>query len=476
MLLPTPEPQLDDSSHSMSSGGSLKSLRNMLSSYDENSQALHALGQGTALEGPLVFSVLLRKLDGDTRHRFETSRADPTFDTPAPIDILFGADLFAQTMTGEQYILRKDLPIAFGTVFGVVLKGPTPCSTVSVPQDHFNVFVANRIPQIQDWLPPHTWMHIASLHNPADLSSQGLSPTYLNDHPLGWSGPPWLFLPPKQWPLSRFTPVAEAALPDVKSSPLNVIIVNPATDSIETLLLKHSLWKKLVNAMALVLHFFKHCKSKNRQTGLLSPQELTEAIQCICRVVQAVTFIADHAFFLVPGLLQFKSLETPRLHYDAQTELDQGDMEILAYFFAPLGLLLLINLFLFAATAWELTCGLWKTEVVKASTERAALGRVCVKLVIMMGLTWVLDIISWAVGGPSYLWYLPDLLNTLQGVFIFIVVGCHPQVWAAVKRNCLGERTNRTLARHQLSSVSQASRSALDTTNTTKIIPLETMC
>nr|CAD7398563.1 unnamed protein product [Timema cristinae] len=152
------------------------------------------------------------------------------------------------------------------------------------------------------------------------------------------------------------------------------------------------------------------------------------------------------------------------------------DMEILAYFFAPLGLLLLINLFLFAATAWELTCGLWKTEVVKASTERAALGRVCVKLVIMMGLTWVLDIVSWAVGGPSYLWYLPDLLNTLQGVFIFIVVGCHPQVWAAVKRNCLGERTNRTLARHQLSSVSQASRSALDTTNTTKIIPLETMC
>nr|CAD7204641.1 unnamed protein product [Timema douglasi] len=301
----------------------------MLSSYDENSQALHALGQGTALEGPLVFSVLLRKLDGDTRHRFETSRADPTFDTPAPIDILFGADLFAQTMTGEQYILRKDLPIAFGTVFGVVLKGPTPCSTVSVPQDHFN--------------------GITTL----------LSINYI----------------------------------DLRSSLQNF-------------------WK---------LEELSHSKVLSKEKQLC-------------------------------------------------------DMEILAYFFAPLGLLLLINLFLFAATAWELTCGLWKTEVVKASTERAALGRVCVKLVIMMGLTWVLDIISWAVGGPSYLWYLPDLLNTLQGVFIFIVVGCHPQVWAAVKRNCLGERTNRTLARHQLSSVSQASRSALDTTNTTKIIPLETMC
>nr|CAD7442834.1 unnamed protein product [Timema bartmani] len=52
---------------------SLKSLRNMFSSYDENSQALNALEQGTALEGPLLFSLLLRKLNDDTRHRLETS-------------------------------------------------------------------------------------------------------------------------------------------------------------------------------------------------------------------------------------------------------------------------------------------------------------------------------------------------------------------------------------------------------------------
>nr|CAD7603410.1 unnamed protein product [Timema genevievae] len=51
-----------------------ESLCNMLSSYDENSKAFHALEQGTALEGPLLFSLLLRKLDGDTRHRFKTSR------------------------------------------------------------------------------------------------------------------------------------------------------------------------------------------------------------------------------------------------------------------------------------------------------------------------------------------------------------------------------------------------------------------
>lgn len=47
-----------------------------------------------------------------------------------------------------------------------------------------------------------------------------------------------------------------------------------------------------------------------------------------------------------------------------------GDVEILPYFYGPVGVLLLINLTLFAATAHELTCGLWKREVVKSNTER----------------------------------------------------------------------------------------------------------
>lgn len=50
------------------------------------------------------------------------------------------------------------------------------------------------------------------------------------------------------------------------------------------------------------------------------------------------------------------------------------------------------------------------------------------KLVVVMGVTWIADVVSWAVGGPSYLWYMTDLINALQGVLIFIVVGCQPQV------------------------------------------------
>lgn len=47
-----------------------------------------------------------------------------------------------------------------------------------------------------------------------------------------------------------------------------------------------------------------------------------------------------------------------------------GDMEIFVYFFGPIGLLLFINICLFASTTRQLMCGLWKQDDVKSSTER----------------------------------------------------------------------------------------------------------
>lgn len=147
-----------------------------------------------------------------------------------------------------------------------------------------------------------------------------------------------------------------------------------------------------------------------------------------------------------------------------------GNSEMLYYFFGPVGMLLLINLTLFAMTARELTCGLWKTEVVKSNTERAALGRVCLKLVVVMGVTWVADVVSWWVGGPDYIWYFSDIINALQGVLIFAVVGCQPQVWAAVKRLwCLNDGPPRSSSSHALPSIGSDQ-------NTTTTKAVDTLC
>jgi hypothetical protein len=113
--------------------------------------------------------------------------------------------------------------------------------------------------------------------------------------------------------------------------------------------------------------------------------------------------------------------------------------------------------------------------------SRATLGRVCLKLVVVMGLTWLADVISWAVGGPHYIWYVTDLINTLQGVLIFIVAGCQPQVWSAINRLwCLRpQHTQRTNMGHHISLYSQGPPSLGDSVtnnHSTKSAHLETLC
>lgn len=48
-----------------------------------------------------------------------------------------------------------------------------------------------------------------------------------------------------------------------------------------------------------------------------------------------------------------------------------GDKEIFTYFYAPIGALLIINILLFVSTTRQLTCGLWKRDDVKTTTEKS---------------------------------------------------------------------------------------------------------
>lgn len=102
------------------------------------------------------------------------------------------------------------------------------------------------------------------------------------------------------------------------------------------------------------------------------------------------------------------------------------------------------------------------------------------KLVVVMGVTWVADVVSWAVGGPQYIWYFTDLINAFQGVLIFAVVGCQPQVRAALKRICnRNPRTNAGRQGNGLSTTSHGMPSMGDSViqnPSTKTAPLETIC
>lgn len=61
--------------------------------------------------------------------------------------------------------------------------------------------------------------------------------------------------------------------------------------------------------------------------------------------------------------------------------------------------------------------------------------QVTLSLFVLMGVTWILEVIGFAVGGDSSRWFASDILNILTGVFIFIIFICKPKVWKLMQTN-----------------------------------------
>lgn len=63
----------------------------------------------------------------DTASKYRSlALADPSFDTPSPIDLLLGADVFARILNGKRETVNESLPVAFGSLFGWIIIGSVP--------------------------------------------------------------------------------------------------------------------------------------------------------------------------------------------------------------------------------------------------------------------------------------------------------------------------------------------------------------
>jgi hypothetical protein len=51
-----------------------------------------------------------------------------------------------------------------------------------------------------------------------------------------------------------------------------------------------------------------------------------------------------------------------------------------------------------------------------------------------MGVCWITEVISFAVGGSAYLWIPTDILNILTAVFVFFIFVCKPNVWSLLMK------------------------------------------
>ncbi|XP_031366257.1 G-protein coupled receptor Mth2-like isoform X2 [Apis dorsata] len=98
------------------------------------------------------------------------------------------------------------------------------------------------------------------------------------------------------------------------------------------------------------------------------------------------------------------------------------------YFYGPMGITVLCNICLFISTALKIrqhgkdTAQHLRSMDSRRHDDNKQWFNLYLKLFIVMGINWSMEIISWLCNNtPTYLWYLTDFTNTLQGVIIFII-------------------------------------------------------
>lgn len=83
----------------------------------------------------------------------------------------------------------------------------------------WQTFVAHRVSEIQQELPPHLWRHISSQQNPADCATRGMKREELEQFKLWWNGPEFLMKNEEDWPKKQLIrPPANVKLEEKSSA------------------------------------------------------------------------------------------------------------------------------------------------------------------------------------------------------------------------------------------------------------------
>ncbi|XP_072949346.1 G-protein coupled receptor Mth2-like [Epargyreus clarus] len=115
----------------------------------------------------------------------------------------------------------------------------------------------------------------------------------------------------------------------------------------------------------------------------------------------------------------------------------------LVYFFIPVLVLVVCNVVLFSVTAYRIRSIRQETAILKSSEssrsdklkkDKQRYG-LYLKLFVVMGVNWTIEIISFAVGGSNWYWVVVDISNIVLGLFIFFIF-----VWKNKVRNLAAKK------------------------------------
>lgn len=123
---------------------------------------------------------------------------------------------------------------------------------------------------------------------------------------------------------------------------------------------------------------------------------------------------------------------------------DQNGLSIRLFFLLPMGIIISMNACLFILTAVH--CNRVKSEIHRMQSNDykdshkkrffADKARMLMnlKLFSVMGISWVLELITSFYKEPKELWYFTDFVNVLQGVFVFLIFVFKRNVLTAVNK------------------------------------------
>ncbi|XP_071039912.1 uncharacterized protein [Parasteatoda tepidariorum] len=154
----------------------------------------------------------------------------------------------------------------------------------------WQIFVANRVSEIQSILPVQHWNHISSGQNPADCASRGLPPNELVNFDLWWSGPQWM----NSGDISHLEEISLStdALKEESKKTSCLIETTPIDFPI---IYNVSSYVKLKRIIAWCLCFIMNCKSpNNRINGYLTSSEIKLARNVLVKIVQKQEFLREY--------------------------------------------------------------------------------------------------------------------------------------------------------------------------------------
>ncbi|XP_055589710.1 uncharacterized protein LOC129741920 [Uranotaenia lowii] len=161
------------------------------------------------------------------------------------------------------------------------------------PPSKFNIYVANRVAEVQRLTVGGSWNHIAGFENPADIISRGATPQELSGNTLWWEGPPWLKLESTNWP-RRFTVMDSSHVkPEdleekVQQKPSLAAVT---TDTYPELCEYYSSFAKLVRISAICRRFAQRCRRQERDfPPYLLASEYRAALMGLVKSAQQQSF------------------------------------------------------------------------------------------------------------------------------------------------------------------------------------------